>query len=249
MLDWITRGRVILGLGSPTRCPTSRRSESARPADRDLRGGARPARPLFAGEPYTYEGKHFTSEAHITPRPYTLPGPSLGQRPLQSASSAPRAAATSGSPTRSATCRRSRSSPVTYRRRAAEHGKTPRVGIFREAWIGDCRRSASGSGPPTRAVHRLYYNVGVYKKRFEPWVDDAATARTSPDQLAPGRFLYGSPEEVRAEVEEWRELTGSEYLALRFRHPGGPTHAETLEALAASAPRSSPPGGGRRPRG
>jgi alkanesulfonate monooxygenase SsuD/methylene tetrahydromethanopterin reductase-like flavin-dependent oxidoreductase (luciferase family) len=81
-------------------------------------------------------------------------------------------------------------------------------------------------------VHRLYYNVGTYKKRFEPWVDDAVDRENfTLDKLAPGRFLYGSPEDIRAEVEEWRELTGCEYLALRFRHPGGPSHAETMEAL------------------
>ena len=32
-------------------------------------------------------------------------------------------------------------------------------------------------------------------------------------------------------VAEWEAVTGVEYLALRFRHPGGPGHAETLEAL------------------
>jgi len=81
-------------------------------------------------------------------------------------------------------------------------------------------------------VHRLYYNVGTYKKRFEPWVDEVVERESfTLDRLAPGRFLYGSPEDVRAEVEEWRALTGCEYLALRFRHPGGPSHAETMEAL------------------
>ena len=81
-------------------------------------------------------------------------------------------------------------------------------------------------------MHRLYYNVGVYHRRFEPWVDDVRDrADFTLDRLAPGRFLYGSPDEVRATVEEWQAITGADYLALRFRHPGGPTHAETLEAL------------------
>ena len=122
---------------------------------------------------------------------------------------------------------------VTYRRHAEELGKTPRIGIFREAWIGDSKEECERvwAANPMQ-VHRLYYNVGTYKKRFEPWVDDAVDRENfTLDKLAPGRFLYGSPEEIRAEVEEWRELTGCEYLALRFRHPGGPTHAETMEAL------------------
>ena len=86
--------------------------------------------------------------------------------------------------------------------------------------------------PHPLAVHRLYYNVGTYKKRFEPWVDEVRERENfTLDRLAPGRFLYGSGDEVRRTVEEWREITGAEYLALRFRHPGGPSHAETLEAL------------------
>ena len=52
------------------------------------------------------------------------------------------------------------------------------------------------------------------------------------DRLGPGRFLYGSGDDIRATVEEWEELTGVEYMALRFRQPGGPGHEATLEALA-----------------
>ena len=36
---------------------------------------------------------------------------------------------------------------------------------------------------------------------------------------------------MRETIAEWEEITGADYLALRFRHPGGPTHEETLEAL------------------
>ena len=54
---------------------------------------------------------------------------------------------------------------------AEQAGRTPRVGMFREAWIGDsaaeCERVWA---PHALAVHRLYYNVGVYRRRFEPWV-------------------------------------------------------------------------------
>ena len=120
-----------------------------------------------------------------------------------------------------------------YRASALAHGKEPRIALFREAWIGETREECERVwGPHALAVHRLYYNVGVYHERFEPWVHEVRDrADFTLDRLGPGRFLYGSPDEVRATVGEWREITGADYLALRFRHPGGPSHEETLEAL------------------
>jgi alkanesulfonate monooxygenase SsuD/methylene tetrahydromethanopterin reductase-like flavin-dependent oxidoreductase (luciferase family) len=72
----------------------------------------------------------------------------------------------------------------------------------------------------------------VYRKVFEPWVDEVKDRKDfTVDRLAPGRFLYGSPEEVRETVEEWVDVTGAEHIALRMRHPGGPGHEATLEAI------------------
>jgi hypothetical protein len=82
------------------------------------------------------------------------------------------------------------------------------------------------------AVHRLYYNVGVYRRVFEPWVGEVTDrADFTLDRLAPGRFLYGSGAEIRDTAAEWSEITGAEHFALRMRHPGGPTHRQTLEAI------------------
>src|SRR5690606_20295070 len=104
-----------------------------------------------------------------------------------------------------------------------------RIALFREAWIGDSRAECERVwAPHALEVHRLYYNVGVYRREFEPWVDEVRDrAAFTVDRLAPGRFLYGSPEEVRATVTEWAERTGADYFALRLRHPGGPDHART----------------------
>jgi hypothetical protein len=50
--------------------------------------------------------------------------------------------------------------------------------------------------------------------------------------VAPGRFLYGDGQDLRAEIAGWRERTGLDYLALRMRQPGGPGHEATLTAIA-----------------
>ena len=227
MLDWITRGRLVLGLGIAHQVPDFKAFGVPRDERIEVFEEVLDLLELcFAGEPYSYEGKHFTSEAHITPRPYTLPRPEIwigahSQSGLERA--ARRADLWLADPQRDV--QTIAKLAVTYRRHAEELGKTPRVGIFREAWIGDSKAECERvwSANPMQ-VHRLYYNVGTYKKRFEPWVDDVVERENfTLDKLAPGRFLYGSPEDIRAEVEEWRELTGCEYLALRFRHPGGPS--------------------------
>ena len=235
MLDWITRGRVFLGLGAAHQVPDFQAYGVAREHRSEIFDEVLDVLELaFTGEPYTYGGRFVRSEGHITPKPFTSPRPEIwigahsegglaraGRRGDLWLADPQRDAATVGR------------LAETYRRRAEEAGRTPRVGLFREAWIGDSREECERIwAPHALAVHRLYYNVGVYRKQFEPWVDEVRDrADFTLDRLGPGRFLFGSPEEVRATVEEWRALTGAEYLALRFRHPGGPTHEQTLEAL------------------
>ena len=47
--------------------------------------------------------------------------------------------------------------------------------------------------------------------------------------------------EIRATAADWLDRTGADYIALRLRHPTGPSHEDTLGAIARfSAPRSSP---------
>jgi alkanesulfonate monooxygenase SsuD/methylene tetrahydromethanopterin reductase-like flavin-dependent oxidoreductase (luciferase family) len=235
MLDWITRGRLVLGLGIAHQVPDFKafgvpREERAEVFEEILDI----LHHCFAGEPYAYHGKHFTSEAHITPKPYTQPRPEIwigAHSPSGLERAGRRGDLWLADPQRDV--HTIAKLAETYRGHAQAHGKAPRIGIFREAWIGDSREECERmwASYPLQ-VHRLYYNVGVYKRRFEPWVDEVKERDDfTLDRLAPGRFLYGSPEEVRATVAEWQEITGAEYLALRFRHPGGPTQAQTLAAL------------------
>ena len=82
-------------------------------------------------------------------------------------------------------------------------------------------------------VHRLYFNVGTYLREFEPWVDEVRGREDfTLERVAPGRFLYGSGDDIRATAAEWVALTGAQHIAVRLRQPTGPSHAETLEAIA-----------------
>jgi len=235
MLDWITRGRVIVGLGVGHQPPDFAAYGVPREQRAAITEEAVQLLELaLSGEPYEFAGRFFTSSGRITPSPYTAPRPELwmgSHVPAGLERAARLADRWIADPQRDvATVARL---AETYRARARELGKEPRVALFREGWIANSREECERVwAPHALAVHRLYYNVGVYHRDLEPWVDDVADReRFTLDVLAPGRFLYGSGDDVRATVEEWRELTGADYLALRMRQPGGPTHEQTLAAL------------------
>jgi alkanesulfonate monooxygenase SsuD/methylene tetrahydromethanopterin reductase-like flavin-dependent oxidoreductase (luciferase family) len=235
MLDWITRGRVFLGLGAAHQVPDFLAYGVPREHRTEIFDEVLDVLELaFAGEPYEYEGKFVTSNGHITPKPYTQPRPEIwiGSHTDEGLSRAGRRADLwLADPQRDV--QTIALLGAKYRAAAEEAGKVPRVGMFREAWIGDSAEECEEVwGPHALAIHRLYYNVGVYRKKFEPWVDEVKDRENfTIDRLAPGRFLYGSGADIRETVKEWREITGAEYLALRMRHPGGPGHEQTITAL------------------
>lgn len=235
MLDWTSGGRVIGGLGIGHQAPDFTlygvdREERAAQLDEQLEI----LRLCFSGEPFSFCGTFYDLAGHVTPAPRTAGGPPLWV-----------GAHSRAGITRAAKhgdywlCDPQRDIPTVgrladhFRSECSRFGRTGRVALFREAWIGDSREQVAREwGPHALAVHRLYYNVGVYRKVFEPWVDEVRDrADFTFDRLAPGRFLYGSGDDIRADVDAWQHATGCDYLMLRFRHPGGPSHAETLEAL------------------
>ncbi len=236
MLDWISRGRFILGLGIGHQPPDF----AAYGVDRSRRVGIFEEQlaileRAFSGERFEFEGDHFDLTAQITPEPFTAGGPQIWMG-SHSEAGLTRAGRYADrwicDPQRDidtvATLAR------TYRRAAEAAGRSPRVALFREAWIGDSREDCERSWARyPMEVHRLYYNVGVYLREFEPWVDEVADRSDfTLDRLAPGRFLYGDGADIRTTVDDWANRTGADYLALRLRHPGGPGHEATLEAIA-----------------
>lgn len=235
MLDWISRGRAILGLGI-----------GHQPPDFELFGVDRSDRGpqleemldvierCFSGEAFEVRSDHFDLAGHVTPAPYTDGGPEvwMGAHARVGLERAGRRADVwISDPQRDV--RTIAILADRYRAAATSAGRAGRVALFREAWIGDSRAECEAVwAPHALAIHRLYYNVGVYRRVFEPWIDEVADrADFTLDRIAPGRFLYGSPDDVRATIAEWVDLTGAEHIALRLRHPGGPSHAATLEAI------------------
>jgi alkanesulfonate monooxygenase SsuD/methylene tetrahydromethanopterin reductase-like flavin-dependent oxidoreductase (luciferase family) len=235
MPDWITRGRVILGLGVGHQVPDFQAFGVRRPARARLTEQTiEIVDKCFSGEPFTYLGDDFDISAQVTPRSYTQPRP-----PIWLGAHSDAGLDRAGRLADRWICDPERSVDVVaslaakYRAAAQRAGRASSVALFREGWVGDSRADCERRwAPHALAVHRLYFNVGVYDRRFEPWVDDVhSRADFTLDKLAPGRFVYGSPDDVVATLREWGEVTGADYVALRMRQPGGPSHAETLEAI------------------
>jgi len=236
MLDWMSKGRVIAGFGIGHQVPDF----SAFGVERDRRSeltdeSLNVIMNCFRGERFAYHSEFFNIEASITPQPFQQPRPPVwigahSRRGLQRA--AQWADLWLSDPQRDvATCGRL---AVFYRAQCDLVGRAPAVGLFREAWIDDSASACKQAwGKHALAIHRLYFNVGVYRKAFEPWIDDVRDRSDFTfERLAPGRFLFGNASDILATIEEWRQLTGCDYLALRMRHPGGPGHSATLEAIA-----------------
>lgn len=235
MLDWITRGRVILGLGIGHQVPDFEAFGVDRSARAQLTEQAVAIlHKCFAGEPFTYRSEHYDITAHMTPRSYTTPRP-----PIWMGSHSDAGLDRAGRLSDRWICDPERDVAVVgqlaakYRAAADRAGRPSAVALFREGWVGDSRADCERVWAPNAlAVHRLYYNVGVYSKKFEPWVDEVRERENfTLDKLGPGRFLYGSPDDVVDTLREWGSITGADYVAVRMRHPGGPSHADTMEAI------------------
>jgi alkanesulfonate monooxygenase SsuD/methylene tetrahydromethanopterin reductase-like flavin-dependent oxidoreductase (luciferase family) len=251
MLDWATGGRVILGLGAghlPNDFALFDRPHAERADVLDELLEVLQA--CWTGEPFEHAGRFFQRRGQVTPAPYTRPHPPvwLGahtERGLVRA--AQRGDAWVADPQRDIETLAELAR--VYRSAAQEAGRPARVVLFREAWIADSSAAAAAEwGPHALAVHRLYYNVGAYRRRFEPWVDEVADRSAfTLERLAPGRFLMGSGADIRAELERWDALAAPDDIAVRLRFPGGPSHERTLEAIerfgreviASAPPRSS----------
>ena len=236
MLDWTSRGRFILGVGTGHVASHFDLfgADHARRADA-LDASLQALIDALVGRPVLLEGPVHRGHGQLGLPVRTRPHP-----PLWIAGHGPRALARAGrlgdawlaDPQRDVATIAALGGR--YRTAAAEAGRVPSIVLFRDGWIDDsvdaCRRRWA---PHALAVHRLYFNLGTYHRWLEPWVDDVTSrADFTFERLAPGRFLCGDAATITATVEDWAEQTGADLLAVRFRQPGGPGHQATLEAIA-----------------
>ncbi len=121
-----------------------------------------------------------------------------------------------------------------YREECARLGKTPRIVLFREAWMEETDAGARRTyGPHVLGYSRVYFERGnAYHEHYDPWLKDVASAaELTLDHVLPDRVLCGSPQTWNEQIEAWQEALQPEELMLRLRHFQGPGIEQTLEAI------------------
>lgn len=117
-----------------------------------------------------------------------------------------------------------------YREAARKEGKTPEVVLMRDVLVSDSWDAARRESDPIMYTHKFYYRNNGYAmddvlknvKSENEWTFDVA---------APNRFIAGSPKDCLEQLRMWEEEVHPDYLVLRMRHPGGPSHERTLKAI------------------
>jgi alkanesulfonate monooxygenase SsuD/methylene tetrahydromethanopterin reductase-like flavin-dependent oxidoreductase (luciferase family) len=56
-------------------------------------------------------------------------------------------------------------------------------------------------------------------------------AALSFQKCAQDRLIVGSPDDCLIQLQKWQEEIRPDYLIVRFRQPGGPSHQKTLESI------------------
>jgi probable F420-dependent oxidoreductase len=231
-LDLVSKGRVVLGVGIGYQ-PADFRAFGLPMEDRRGRfeESIEILRLCWAGEPFTFTGKHYTLEdVRVTPRPHQKPSPPLwiGASVTAAARRAGRVAdAFVGTP--STGLANATMLADTYRQAAREAGRPPQVVQMRDAWVARSRAEAdSVYGPHVMTAYKYYWDNKLAEFRSIP----AGTPFTL-ENLAPDRLVMGDPDTCIREFQRWSAATGAAYFLLRFRHAhsGGPPHEKIMEAI------------------
>jgi probable F420-dependent oxidoreductase len=231
-LDLVSKGRVVLGVGIGYQ-PADFRAFAVPMEDRMARfeESVEILRLCWAGEPFSFRGKHFTLEdVQIRPRPYQKPGP-----PLWIGASVPAAARRAGRVadgfvgTPSTSMANAARLADIYRDAAREAGRPAEVIQMRDAWVAATRAEADAVyGPHVMTAYRYYW-----ENRLAEFRELSADTEFTLENLAPDRLILGDPETCVREFQRWQKVTGASTFLLRLRHAhsGGPPHARIMDAI------------------
>ena len=126
-----------------------------------------------------------------------------------------------------------------YREHSKKHnnGEKAEVILGRDAWVTNNTRELRESWWPTIKDYHLFYkklgffSSGRFNSEMEPWVRNATDDDWSFDRVVPDRIIAGSPEDVIADIERYRDEIGVDQILLALRHAAGPGHKETMACI------------------
>ncbi|HUN59884.1 MAG TPA: LLM class flavin-dependent oxidoreductase [Candidatus Binataceae bacterium] len=117
-----------------------------------------------------------------------------------------------------------------YRAECTKLGRKPYICLMRDAVIADSMAAAEAASAPTMTTHRFYFKYGAYVP------DDYIKDVKSPEEFsfktaAKDRLIVGSPKDCLDQLQMWQEAIRPDYLILRIRQPGGPSHETAVAAI------------------
>ena len=233
MIDLATRGRLVLSIGVGYQphdfeafgVPIAERATRTEEALEILRRS-------WSGRRFSFSGKHFhCRDTLVTPPPLQKPGV-----PVWMAAWTPPGLRRAGRMADGWIADPVQSLPVIrdftnrYRAAAANAGRKPFICLMRDAVIADSMGQAEAESGPTMYTHRFYFQYGAYMP------DDYLKDVKSPQELsfqkcARDRLIVGSPDDCLEQLRQWQEQIRPDYLIIRLRQPGGPSHQKALEAI------------------
>jgi alkanesulfonate monooxygenase SsuD/methylene tetrahydromethanopterin reductase-like flavin-dependent oxidoreductase (luciferase family) len=188
----------------------------------------------WSGPRFSFSGRYFHyQDTLITPVPWQRPGPPVWMAAWSPAGLQRAARLADGwlaDPGQSLPIVKRHASR--YRAAAAEAGRTPFLCLMRDAVIANSMAEAEAASGPTMYTHRFDCQHGAYVP--DAYLKDV----TRPEALsftkaAQDRLIVGSAEDCLAQLHRWHAEIQPDYLIIRLRQPGGPTHQATLEAIRA----------------
>jgi probable F420-dependent oxidoreductase len=114
---------------------------------------------------------------------------------------------------------------------AAASGTRPGIVLMRSVGIGATREEALATyGAAAVAGFQYYWRNNAMNAELEPWLNGIHEAsELNFDNLAPGRIIWGSPDDCIAQVREWFTRTGSDYLILSISPNPSPERWKKLK--------------------
>jgi alkanesulfonate monooxygenase SsuD/methylene tetrahydromethanopterin reductase-like flavin-dependent oxidoreductase (luciferase family) len=229
-LDALADGPVVCGVGAGYRdrefdaFDVPKRERAGR-----LREGIDLLRRLWTEESVTFAGEHYAVEdVGITPRPSEAPPVWVAANARPAVERAARIGdAWFVNP--HASLPELREAKDAYDAVRAERGAGSEVPVFREVFVAPTTEEAVETARP--------YLASKYDRYLE-WgqdeaMDDPDSLHGTFEELAADRFLLGTPAEVAAEAERYREELDASHLVCRVHWPGMDTEAalECIELL------------------
>ncbi len=232
MLDLMTKGRFVLGLGSGYHpgynamfgVPMKERR-------RRFEEGLAIIKAAWTQDVFSYQGEIFRLEKiSLWPKPYSSPGPTLwigGMFPYtirRAGREGDAWACGSTWPLEEETWKRQ---VDWYTQAAISSGKKPYIVLIRDGWVAPTREEAlTVLGPVALEEILFYFRWGIFTTHPDFRSESDFTIERIAEHL-----VIGSPSDCVAQIKRYEEDYGVDYLVMRFRMPNGPERPRVLECI------------------